>query len=124
MKTVLIVDDEKDIRSLMKNILNFKGYKTIEANNADQAIEMVNKERPDVILMDYNMPGERNGLDAVFVIRNNHSICTSKIIVMSGSAEEGLESKSLNLGADAFFRKPFKTNLLLKKIDILADCIN
>ncbi len=120
MKTVLIVDDAKEIRSLMKKILNFKGYKTIEASNADEAIEMVNKENPDVILMDYNMPGERNGLDAVSVIRNNHFDCTSKIIVMSASAEQGLESKSLNLGANAFFRKPFTTNLLLRKIDMLS----
>jgi CheY-like chemotaxis protein len=120
MKTVLIVDDEKDIRILLKKILSFKGYKTIEASNADEAIEMVNKENPDVILMDYNMPGQRNGLDAVSIIRNNHFDCTSKIIVMSASAADGLESKAFKLGANAFFRKPFRTSVLLNKIDLLA----
>ena len=121
MKTVLIVDDERTIRDVMKKILSFKGYKTIEACNADEAIEMVNKEKPEIILMDYNMPGERNGLDAVSIIRNNNFDSTEKIIVMSGSAEDGLEAKALNLGANAFFRKPFSTNVLLKKIEMPAN---
>ena len=121
MKTVLIVDDESSIRHLMSKLLCFKGYKTIEACNADEAIEVVNKQNPEVILMDYNMPGERDGLDAVSIIRNNNFCSTGKIIVISGSAEEGLEAKALILGANAFFSKPFTTNVLLNKIDMLAN---
>ena len=120
MKTVLIVDDIKEIRSLLKTILGFKGYNTIEACNVEEAIEMVKRENPEVILMDYNMPGERNGLDAISIIRNNHFNSRGKIVFMSASAEDGLESKAFNLGANAFFRKPFKTNVLLKKIGMLA----
>lgn len=103
MKTVLIVDDERPIRHLMSMLLRAKGYKAVEACNADEAIELVEKENPKVILMDYNMPGERNSLNAISIIRNNHFNNTGKIVFMSASAEDGLESKAFSLGANAFF---------------------
>ena len=119
MKTILIVDDDCATRSFVKTVLRSKGYNAIEACSADEAIRMDSKDNPEVVLMDYNMPGELNGLDAVSAIRNNHSNSTKNIIVMSASAEDNLETKALNSGANSFIRKPFSTSALFQKIEML-----
>lgn len=120
MKTILIVDDACEIRSFIKKILQNKGYETLEASDADEAIRVDSKDNPEVVLMDYNMPGEFDGLDAVSAIRDKHSNSTKNIIVMSASPEEGLETKALNSGANSFIRKPFSISALFQKIEMLA----
>jgi CheY-like chemotaxis protein len=120
MKTILIVDDACEIRSFIKKILQNKGYETLEASDADEAIRVDRKDNPEVVLMDYNMPGELHGLDAVSAIRNNHSNSTKNIIVMSASAEDGLETKALDSGANSFIRKPFSISTLFQKLEMLA----
>jgi two-component system, NtrC family, nitrogen regulation response regulator GlnG len=56
-RKIMIVDDDKDIRSLLGEILKSKGYSTVEVSNADECIKQVNAERPDLIIMDLSMPG-------------------------------------------------------------------
>ena len=64
MKRILVVDDEKDVRNLLKETLKSKDYEILQAGTGEDALVISRKMRPDVILMDIMMPGDLNGIEA------------------------------------------------------------
>jgi CheY-like chemotaxis protein len=81
---VLIVDDDSDARTIYIEILNSRGFRTIEAANGEAAIEMAVREHPDVILMDGSMPG-MSGQDAALRLRGDRLTHAIPIVMLSGS---------------------------------------
>jgi two-component system KDP operon response regulator KdpE len=110
--TILVVDDEPQIRRVLRATLSSNGYEVIEAQSGQQAIEMVVTERPELILLDVNMPGI-NGLEACNKIRMSFD---GPIIMVTVRSTERDKIAALDAGADDYVVKPFAIGELLARI--------
>jgi two-component system KDP operon response regulator KdpE len=110
--TILVVDDEPQIRRVLQATLSSSGYDVIEAKNGQEAVEMVIRERPALILMDVNMPG-MNGLEACSKIRLSFP---GPIIMVTVRNSEQDKIQALDSGADDYVVKPFTMGELLARI--------
>jgi two-component system, OmpR family, KDP operon response regulator KdpE len=110
--TILVVDDEPQIRRVLRMTLSSNGYDVIEASNGQEAVEMVVRENPDLILLDVNMPG-MTGLEACRKIRMSFDIPIIMVTVRSSEQDKIL---ALDSGADDYVVKPFAIGELLARI--------
>jgi two-component system KDP operon response regulator KdpE len=110
--TILVVDDEPQIRRVLRATLSSNGYDVIEAKNGQEAIEMVIRERPDLILLDVNMP-DMTGLEACSKIRLSFE---GPIIMVTVRNSEHDKVVALDSGADDYVVKPFAMGELLARI--------
>ena len=110
--TILVVDDEPQIRRVLRSTLSSNGYDVIEAKNGQEAIEMAVGERPDLILLDVNMPG-MSGLEACSKIRLSFA---GPIIMVTIRNSEQDKIVALDSGADDYVVKPFAMGELLARI--------
>jgi two-component system response regulator (stage 0 sporulation protein F) len=103
-KKVLIVDDQNGIRILLMEVFNSEGYTTFQAANGKIALEIVEKESPDLVLLDMKIPG-MDGLEILKHIKEmNPSI---KVIMMTAYGELDMIKEATELGALMHFTKPF-----------------
>jgi two-component system KDP operon response regulator KdpE len=110
--TILIVDDEPQIRRVMRTTLSSNGYSVIEARSGEEALEMMRKERPELVLLDVNMPG-MSGLDVCREIRDQSDIAIIMLTVRNSEHDKVL---ALDAGADDYVVKPFSIEELLARI--------
>jgi two-component system KDP operon response regulator KdpE len=110
--SILVVDDEPQIRRVLRATLSSNGYEVIEAQSGQEAIEMVVAERPELILLDVNMPG-MNGLEACNKIRMSFD---GPIIMVTIRNTERDKIAALDAGADDYVVKPFAIGELLARI--------
>ncbi|MEW6034227.1 MAG: response regulator [Chloroflexota bacterium] len=116
MKTILFVDDEQCVRELIAATLSRAGrYTFFEAQNADEALEMARRERPDVMLLDIVMPG-LSGLEVCRQLKADPETRGIKVIMLTALAQESQRELSQEVGADAYFTKPFSPTTLVGKI--------
>ena len=114
-KKVLVVDDEPAVRQLIRRILS-KDYAVLEAQNGEEAVNMAQSLKPDVILMDMMMP-KMDGLTACHAIKTNQ-ITRGIPVVMLTAIDYELNKKLSKdvMGADEYITKPFNSQALLKTI--------
>lgn len=110
--TVLVVDDEPQIRRVMRTTLSAQGYTILEARNGLEAITKMHSERPDLVILDMNMP-EMDGIETCREIRSNSSI---PIIMLTVRSAEKDKVRALDAGADDYVVKPFGIEELLARI--------
>ena len=110
--TILVVDDEPQLRRALKATLTDLGYSVIEARTGEEALEMVRRESPDLVLLDLNMPG-MGGLETCRAIRETMD---TPIIVLSVRNTERDKVQALDAGADDYVTKPFGIQELLARI--------
>lgn len=110
--TILVVDDEPQIRRVLQATLSSSGYDVIEAKNGQEAVEMVIRERPNLILMDVNMP-VMSGLEACSKIRLSFP---GPVIMITVRNSEQDKIQALDSGADDYVVKPFTMGELLARI--------
>jgi two-component system, OmpR family, KDP operon response regulator KdpE len=110
--TILVVDDEPQIRRVLRATLSSNGYEVIEAQSGQEAIEMVVTERPELILLDVNMPG-MNGLEACNKVRMAFD---GPIIMVTVRNTERDKIAALDAGAHDYVVKPFAVGELLARI--------
>jgi len=103
-RKILVVDDESDIRELLKNFLATEGYDVILAADGEAAMRLAAEENPDVIILDIRMPGI-DGIETCRRLRANKG--TSRIPVIMATALRDALMESLEAGADDFVTKPF-----------------
>ena len=111
MNTILIVEDDANLRRLYQVELEAEGYRVLLAKNGNEAIESVAEEVPDLIVMDIRMP-EKDGLDAMAGILNDHG----KIPVILNSAYSSYKDDFLTWAADAYITKSADLEPLKSKI--------
>jgi DNA-binding response OmpR family regulator len=109
---ILIVDDESNIREMLKQYALFNGYEVIEAANGFDAVKSVNADRPDLVVMDVMMPG-LDGFGAVKEIRKTSDV---PIIMLSARGEEYDKLYGFDLGVDDYVTKPFSPREVMARI--------
>jgi two-component system KDP operon response regulator KdpE len=110
---ILIVDDEPQIRRIMRTTLTSAGYEVDDAKTGEQSLEKLRDFRPDLVLLDMNMPG-MGGLAACSAIRSDSA--STAIIMLTVRNSEADKVRALDAGADDFVTKPFSTPELLARI--------
>lgn len=110
--TVMIVEDEEGIRELMRLFLTKKGYRIIDAEDGYEAMDLLTKEKPDLILLDIEMPGI-NGLEVCKEIRLQTKL---PILFVSYRKELDYKIQGLEVGGDDYITKPFDFNELEARI--------
>ena len=116
MKKVLIVDDCREIRQLVMTTLDLGEFRVFEAANGAKAIEMAQKHRPDVIIMDVVMPGPIDGIEATRQIKKDPQTCNSQIIILTGSRIDR-RKEGMAAGACDVLSKPFSPLGLISKVE-------
>jgi two-component system cell cycle response regulator DivK len=114
-KHILVVEDQEDNRQILRDLLSNAGYEMTEAVNGEEALAEVARQRPDLILMDIQLP-VMDGYEATRRIRINPDMKSLPIIAVTSYALAGDESKALAAGCDAYVTKPFSPRQLLAKI--------
>ncbi|MDG4576096.1 MAG: response regulator transcription factor [Defluviicoccus sp.] len=109
---VLVVDDEPPIRRFLRTSLFAQGFRILEAETGAEALERLQGNPPDVVLLDLGLP-DADGLD---IIRSVRSHSTVPIIVLSSRSNEQAKVSALNLGADDYVTKPFGMEELIARI--------
>jgi two-component system phosphate regulon response regulator PhoB len=114
MPKILIVEDEPEIREMVRFILEPKGFVLFEANNAQEARNLLANKRFDLILMDWMLPG-RSGLDLTRELKQKAPTSTP-VIMLTAKAEESDKVIGLDSGADDYITKPFSVREMLARI--------
>jgi two-component system, cell cycle response regulator DivK len=112
---VLIVEDQEDNRAILRDLLGNAGYDLIEATNGEEGVALAESKRPDLILMDVQLP-VLDGYEATRRIRLNAALKSIPIIAVTSYALSGDEAKARAAGCDAYVAKPFSPRQLLAKI--------
>jgi signal transduction histidine kinase/CheY-like chemotaxis protein len=115
--TILIVDDEEAIRSLLRQELTEAGYLVEEAANGREALELVRTNKPDLIILDIMMP-EINGFDVAAILKNDPQTMDIPIIVLSIVQDK---SRGYRIGVDRYLTKPIDTSLLFSEVGYLLE---
>src|SRR4030095_12869567 len=109
---ILVVDDEPQIRRVMRTTLTGAGYEVDDARTGEEALNKLRGFRPDLVLLDINLPG-MSGLEACRTIRSDSGVA---IVMLTVHNTEAAKVEALDAGADDFVTKPFSTPELLARI--------
>jgi two-component system phosphate regulon response regulator PhoB len=116
MPTVLVVDDEPDIREVIRFALEGADFRVLEAGHADDARKQLASDRPDLMLLDWMLPG-RSGLELAQQLKQNPKTRALPIIMVSARGEEEDRVKGLETGADDYIAKPFSPREMVARVN-------
>ena len=114
-KRILVVEDQEDNRQILRDLLGNAGYELSEAENGEEALTAVASQRPDLILMDIQLP-IMDGYEATRRIKADPATKSIPIIVVTSYALSGDEGKARDAGCDTYVTKPYSPRALLAKI--------
>jgi two-component system cell cycle response regulator DivK len=114
-KRILVVEDQEDNRRIIRDLLTSAGYQLIEAADGEEGVRSAEAERPDLILMDIQLP-VLDGYGATRRIKQNPELRHIPVIVVTSYALSGDEAKAIAAGSDAYVAKPFSPRQLLATI--------
>ena len=112
---ILIVEDDKDIRELIRYNLEREGYSTLLAENGERALTLVKNELPRLVILDLMLP-DVDGLDVCKIIRHGDQTKHIPIIILTAKSEDSDVIVGLQLGADDYVTKPFSPNELAARV--------
>jgi two-component system, cell cycle response regulator DivK len=115
-ETILYIEDNHDNRILIRRILAVEGYVIQEAENATEGLEKLNTLRPDLILMDINMP-DMDGYTLTAKIRSMSGFDQVPIIALTANVMRGDRERSLEAGCDGYIQKPIDIDILPQQIE-------
>jgi two-component system cell cycle response regulator DivK len=114
-KRILVVEDHEDNRQILRDLLGSAGFEMLEAGDGEAALRMAAAERPDLILMDVQLP-VLDGYEATRRIKSDPRLKAIPIIVVTSYALSGEEVRARSAGCDAYVAKPYSPRQLLAKI--------
>jgi DNA-binding response OmpR family regulator len=116
MKTILIVDDEVDIRDILRiRLANQPGFRILEAANGSDALELTRQQRPDLIILDWLMPGF-SGMEVLKALRESPELTTIPVIMMTVKSELSAQAQGRAMGVVAYLIKPFDAARLMETV--------
>lgn len=113
---ILIADDEEAIRRLVLATLQYGSYEILVASDGEEALDIIRRESPDMLILDINMPK----IDGIEVCRRSKAdprASKMRIILLTGNSTASARARGLEANADAFLVKPFSPTALLREID-------
>jgi CheY-like chemotaxis protein len=113
---VLLVEDEDQLRRVMKDLLQREGYTVAEARDGIQALDEVDRHAPDVIILDLNLPG-LDGYGVLAQLRSRPATRQIPVMVLTAKGDEDNEVRVFELGADDFVTKPFRARSLTARLE-------
>jgi len=116
-RSILVIDDNNDIRENTAELLDLAGYKTFTAENGKKGVELAIREKPSVIVCDIMMP-ELDGYGVLHLLRKNPDTQNIPFIFLTAKTERGDFRKGMEMGADDYITKPFEDIELLNAIEI------
>ena len=118
MAKILVVDDEEHIVMILKDSLEFSGFHVVTAFNGEEALEMVAKDHPDLIVLDIGMP-KLDGWEVCRRLKGNDATKQIPIIILTAYAQMSDKKKGAALGAERFVSKPCDLTYLVEEINAL-----
>lgn len=119
--TILYVEDNAENRLLVRRILQAEGYSVLEADSAQEALEVVRLHSPDLILMDINLP-EMDGYSLTSQLKSMPSMLKIPIVALTANVMKGDRERTLEAGCDGYIQKPIDVDLLPLQIDRYLSC--
>ena len=117
-KTILLVDDEANLRLLVRTTLDVADYRIIEATDGTTALELARQQRPDLLVLDWMMPG-LNGIEVVQALRQDPATARIPIIMLSARGQVIDQERGRALGASTYLVKPFSPLELLRSVQAI-----
>ncbi|MBC7784445.1 MAG: response regulator transcription factor [Burkholderiales bacterium] len=117
-KKVLVVDDEKDIVEMMSFNLTRNGYDVVTAHNGNDALEVAQREMPDLIILDLMMPG-LDGTEVTRRLKADPRMAKIPLVMLTAKGEETDVVVGLRLGADDYVTKPFSVKILMERLNTI-----
>ena len=114
-KTILVVDDEKRLVSLVESYLTQEGYRVVSANNGQEALNVARREKPDLIVLDVMMPE----MDGYEFMRRHRADSNTPIILLTARVDDEEKVIGLEVGADDYMTKPFRPRELVARVRAL-----
>lgn len=114
-KTILIVDDEMAIRDMIRMALEMAGFQCLEAANAQEAHTLIVDHRPDLVLLDWMLPGS-SGIELLRRLKRDEATAEVPVIMLTAKIEEDNKIQGLEVGADDYISKPFAPREMLSRI--------
>ena len=114
-KTILIVEDNELNMKLFNDLLEAHGYQTVQTRNGTEAVELARKHRPDLILMDIQLP-EVSGLQVTQWLKADSELCHIPVIAVTAFAMKGDEEKILQGGCEAYLSKPISVAKFIETV--------
>lgn len=123
MKKILIVDDQIEVRELVEVTLRIGDYKILQAENGPQALEIARAEKPEMMLLDVQMPqGGMDGFEVCETLKKDPQTSGITIVMLTSMGQEVDKARGKEVGADDYFTKPFSPLALMNKVDeVLGD---
>lgn len=115
-KKLLLIDDDPNLILLVKDYLEFRGYEVVTAENGREALEVLEKQIPDMIICDVMMP-EMDGYSLVSAIRSDAKTSWIPVLFLSAKGQSQDRVKGLNIGADVYMVKPFEPEELVAQVE-------
>jgi two-component system alkaline phosphatase synthesis response regulator PhoP len=112
---ILVVEDEKDIVKMLDYNLKKEGFRAISAHDGEDALDLVNREHPDLIILDLMLPG-MDGLEVCKTLKKNTKTTSTPIIMLTAKSQESDKIVGLELGADDYVTKPFSPRELIARV--------
>ena len=120
MATILIVEDNDKNMKLVRDVLQVKGYATLEAGTAEDGLRLAALRNPDLILMDIHLPG-MSGIDALKVLRAQTSTARIPIVAVTASVMQQDRAQIIDAGFDAYVSKPISLKEFLETVRTLLE---
>ncbi|MGK5084201.1 response regulator [Bdellovibrionota bacterium FG-1] len=114
-KTIQIIDDDDDIRKLLRKVLENVGTVVHDASDVKTGLHSIQTHRPDAVILDLNMPGH-DGFTFLKARKKMPLLLAIPVIVLSGEKDKKLVAQAIALGADQYLQKPFEAKLILQKL--------
>ncbi len=112
---MLLVDDEDQLRRVMRDLLERDGYSVAEASDGVQALDQVDRHGPDIIVLDLNLPG-LDGYGVLTHLRSRPATADIPVVVLTARGDEDSEVRVFEMGADDFLSKPFRARALSARL--------
>lgn len=118
--SLLIVDDQADIRKLIRMTLEFEGYTLLEAQDGDEALRIARSTKLEFMLLDVMMPGEFDGFQVCEQVKSDPQLARTRVIMLTARGQQSDQERGRKAGADAYLTKPFSPLELIDTIERLA----
>ncbi|MDP3719792.1 MAG: ATPase, T2SS/T4P/T4SS family [Acidobacteriota bacterium] len=114
-RRVLVTDDDRMIRLLVRMLLEKEGFKVLEAENGAVGMETARREKPDLMLVDLQMP-DMDGFQVIQMMRADPALSSIPLVVLTSESGSGVETKVLEMGADDYLTKPFEPEVMISRV--------